>query len=254
MLADDWSAQITRRMGQSAKSATSRDRLSTIAEGSEETRSPLNRERVLRAAVALSDAHGIEALTMRKLGQELGVEAMSLYNHVANKEDVLNGMLDLVLEEIDLPASDIDWKTAIRASAMSAYTVLLRHPWACGQMLSAARTSQVRLRYMEALLRCLRQGGFSANMTHHAYHALDSHIAGFTLWEVHILMNLENLTETAATLMREPAMTAYPYLVEHIHQHIHPEDDGIESEFEFGLNLILEGLERLRDGSTDGRG
>jgi AcrR family transcriptional regulator len=211
-----------------------------------ESRLPLSRERVLRTAIGFADTHGIEALSMRKLGQALGVEAMSLYNHVANKDDVLDGMLDLVLEEIEVPARGIDWKVSIRASALSAYAVLLRHPWACSQMLSTARVSPARLRFMEGLLRCLREGGFSANMTHHAYHALDSHIAGFTLWVVNILANTDDLNKTAASFVETLSVEEYPYMVEHIHQHLNPPDDE-GSEFEFGLNLILDGLERMRD-------
>lgn len=114
-------------------------------------------------------------------------------------------------------------------------------------MLSTARVSPARLRFMEGLLRCLREGGFSANMTHHAYHALDSHIAGFTLWVVNIMTNTDDLNATAASFVETLSIEEYPYMVEHIHQHLNPPDDEEGSEFEFGLNLILDGLERMRD-------
>ncbi len=209
-----------------------------------EPRLPLNRERVLRAAIRLADATGIEALSMRKLGQELGVEAMSLYNHVANKDDILGGMVDIVVDEIELPADGADWKAAIRRTAISAYEVLLLHPWAANLVLSGPGLSYARLRYMNAILGCLRTGGFSAEMTDHAYHALDSHIMGFTLWQVGISAGLANIS-SVEDFLRELDQSAYPHLAEHAQQHMKgrsPEDEG---EFAFGLDLILDGLERL---------
>jgi AcrR family transcriptional regulator len=202
---------------------------------------------VLRAAIIIADTEGIESLTMRRLGQALGVEAMSLYNHVANKVDILNGITEMVMGEIELPSSDAGWKTAIRKSAISAHTVLLRHPWACSLMMSSDNDSSARLRWMEMVLRTLREAGFSAEMTHHAYHALDSHITGFTLWIVNLPAVGEELKDIAATFLREFSIDEYPYLVEHIEYHLREPSNGAKSEFEFGLDLILDGLERLRD-------
>jgi AcrR family transcriptional regulator len=210
-----------------------------------EPRPPLTRERVLRAAIELADEAGIEALSMRKLGQELGVEAMSLYNHVANKDDILGGMVDIVMGEIELPAAGAEWKAAIRSTAKSAYEVLLRHPWSASLVLSGPGVSYARLRYMDAVLGSLRNGGFSAEITDHAYHALDSHIMGFTLWQVGIsagLVNISSVTDFLEQLDQE----AYPHLAEHAQQHLKersPEDEG---EFAFGLDLILDGLERYQ--------
>ena len=211
------------------------------------SRAPLSRERVLRAAIDLADEAGIESLSMRKLGQALGVEAMSLYNHVANKDDILNGMVDIVVSEFELPSPGTDWKAAIRGIAISAHDVLVRHPWAASLMLSSTGASPARWRYMNTILGCLREAGLSADLTDHAYHALDSHITGFTLWQVQIQIDPEKLPDMAATFLRELPGDEYPYLVEHVYQHLKepsPEDEGA---FAFGLDLILDGLERIRD-------
>ncbi len=212
-----------------------------------EARAPLTRERVLRAAIGLADESGIESLSMRKLGQKLGVEAMSLYNHVANKDDILNAIVDMVVSEIEPPSPEADWKSALRHSARSAYEVLLRHPWAASLMLSGSGVSQARLRYMDALLGTLRKAGFSAEMTDHAYHALESHIMGFTLWVVG--MNLgsdDDVAALATSFLRDFPRDEMPHLAEHIEQHMKPRSPENEGEFAFGLDLILDGLERLR--------
>src|SRR5215467_11850699 len=146
-------------------------------------RAPLSRERVLRAALVIVDKGGLEALTMRQLGRALGVEAMSLYNHVANKEDVLDGLIDLMFSEIDLPCDGGDWKTAMRQRAISAREVLGRHRWAIGLMESRRSPGPATLRHHDAVLACLRQAGFSVEMTAHAYSLLDSYIYGFALQE-----------------------------------------------------------------------
>lgn len=212
-----------------------------------EPRLPLSKDRVLRAAIDLADAGGIESLTMRRLGQELGVEAMSLYYYVAKKEAVLDGIVDLVVSEMALPAEGGDWKTAIRACALSAHDVLLRHPWACSLMMSASGVRPARLRWMDSVLGCLREAGFSADLTHHAFHALDSHITGFTLWLVSLPAAGDELKDLAADFLRDFPFEEYPYLAEHIEQHLAESGHNDESEFEFGLNLILDGLERIRD-------
>jgi AcrR family transcriptional regulator len=220
------------------------------ADPSSQPRVPLSRERVLQAAIRLADQGGIESLTMRKLARALGVEAMSLYNHVANKGDLVDGIVDLVVSEIELP-STADWETAIRECAISAHEALLRHPWACSLVMSptTTRTARMpRLRYMEWLLGRLREAGFSPELTYHAYHALDSHILGFTLWQLgHSagaadIRGTQDLADLAATFLRDLRAGDYPYLAEHVEQHLAaPSDDG---GFEFGLGLILDGLKK----------
>jgi AcrR family transcriptional regulator len=213
-------------------------------------RLPLTRERILWAAIAVADASGIESLTMRKLGQALGVEAMSLYNHVANKNDMLSGMIDLVNDEIDLPAEGGEWKQALRAIAISAYRAYRRHAWVCEIMLGPEYVSSARFRYMEALLGCMRKAGFSADLTHHGYHALDSHITGFTLWVATINLSTDDLAELGVKFLKDFPRNQFPYVAEHIDLHIEEAKTGHGSgvsEFEFGLDLILDGLERLRD-------
>jgi AcrR family transcriptional regulator len=184
---------------------------------------------------------------MRKLAQELGVEAMSLYHYVAKKDDILDGIVGMVVGEIDLPSKEADWKAAIRLSAISAHEVLSRHPWACSLMLSSTAVLPARLRYMESLLATLRERGFSPELTHHAYHALDSHITGFTLWAASFQFDAEDLAELAATFLRELPADEYPHLAEHVEQHLVEASHEDEGEFAFGLDLILDGLERLRD-------
>src|SRR5688572_15062435 len=147
-----------------------------------ETRAPLNRERVLQAAMQLADQSGIDGLSMRKLAQELGVEAMSLYHYFARKEELLNAMLDSVFAEFERPDPAGDWRGAMRTSAISAHHTLLRHPWACQMLGEPTGPGRGRLEWMNTILGRLRTAGFSAKLTHHAYHAVDSHIIGFTLW------------------------------------------------------------------------
>jgi len=210
-------------------------------------RAPLNRDRVLRAAISLVDQDGIESLSMRKLGQALGVEAMSLYNHVASKDEILDGIADHVLSEIDLPATNADWEEAIWRCGISAHDTLAAHPWACTLIMSIPRLLPARLRYIDAVLGCLREAGFSATAAYHGYHALDSHILGFTLWEAGHAVSEDNAADFMA-FVPQLAQDGYPYLAEHAEQHlagIGPEEEG---EFEFGLRLIVDGLRRMRDG------
>lgn len=184
---------------------------------------------------------------MRRLAQALGVEAMSLYYHVANKDEILGGIVDRVLGEIELPPPETPWKVAIRTTALSAHDVLTRHPWAAALMLAGTQTSQARLRYMETLLGALRRGGFSAEMTDRAYHALESHISGFTLWIVQMDIDDESLPDLATRFMSTLPADEFPYLIEHIHQHLAPRPPSEEGDgaFAFGLDLILDGLERI---------
>jgi AcrR family transcriptional regulator len=211
-----------------------------------ENRVPLNRERVLRAAIVLADTAGIEALTMRNLGKAVGVEAMSLYNHVANKDDVLDGIVDLIVSEIELPSSHGEWKAAVQQSAISAHETLLRHPWAC-DLWTSRQIWSARLRFGDALLRSLRQAPFSKEITYHAYHVLESYIVGFTRQELsYTFVAAENLPDLATTFLRQISTTEYPYFAEHVMQHLEPDHGDIRA-FEFGLDLILDSLHRLRE-------
>jgi AcrR family transcriptional regulator len=208
-----------------------------------ERRVPLNKDLVLSAAIALVDRDGIESLSMRKLGQALGVEAMSLYNHVANKDDILDGIADQVLTEIVLPAAHADWEAAIWRCATSAHDALAAHPWACTLVMSTPRPLPARLRYMDSVLRCLRQARFPAAAAYHGYHALDSHILGFTLWEAgHAIANVDEIADFLPMLRSQ----GYPYLAEHAEQHLAGPGDQDTGEFEFGLRLIVDGLKRMR--------
>ncbi len=208
-------------------------------------RTPLTRERVLQAAITLADEGGLEALSMRKLAQELGVEAMSLYNHVANKDDIVNGIIELVASEIEPPADGVDWKTAIRQSSISAHEALSRHSWAATIWMSAGGISPRRLGYADAILRVLREAGFSADLTYHGYHSIAGHVQGFTLQELNFPYEREELKEMAARFLRDFPIDDYPDLAEHIRQHVEPRHEH-QGAFEFGLDLILDGLERLR--------
>jgi AcrR family transcriptional regulator len=218
------------------------------------SRQPLTKERVLAQAIALADAEGIEALTMRKLGRSLGVEAMSLYNHVANKGELVAAMVDSVVERFALP-DDGAWDAAIRRCAISAHDLLLEHPWACGLALIPTDVRLVggpRLRYMEWLLRRLREAGFSAEVAYSAYHTLDSHIFGFTLWQLGhaeaartVATGDDDLASLAERLIVQVRPT-HPYLAEHGEQHVAAGPDDGRREFEFGLDLILDGLKKLR--------
>ena len=201
---------------------------------------------MLRAALSLSDRGGIEALSMRKLAGKLGVEAMSLYNHVAGKDDILGGIVDLVASEIDLAPGDADWKAAMRRRAISAHEVLSRHPWAASLWMSGGTFGGARLQYAEAVLRGLREAGFSKDLIYHAFHVLQSHVLGFTLQERTIALDAEELEELAARFLREFPADEHPEFAEHVRQHMEP-GDAHQGTFEFGLDLILDGLERLRD-------
>ena len=210
-------------------------------------RTPLNRERVLRAAVAVADEAGIESLSMRRLGQELGVEAMSLYNHAANKDDLLNGITDLVLGEIELPDGEEDWKSALRRHAISAHDVLVAHRWACRLALSPDTVSIASVRRADWMLQQLRDGGFSPDVTYHAYHALDAHILGFTLWQLgHGIVDAEHLRELAAEFFSRFGPDEYPYLREHAEQHFAGFGSEGKGAYELVLDLILDGIERER--------
>ena len=210
------------------------------------SRAPLSRERILHAALELVDEGGIDSLSMRKLGQKLGFEAMSLYNHVANKDDVIDGILDLVLAEGDLPAPDGAWDTAVRESAISVHAALQRHPWACSLVMAPGHIRPARMEYMNALLGRLREAGFSRDETYHAYHVLDGHIFGYSLYETSHSYSDEDAAEFEGSLDRFLPIDKYPYLNEHGKQHLTEGPHREVSAFAFGLDLILDGLRKLR--------
>ncbi|MGA7909932.1 MAG: TetR/AcrR family transcriptional regulator C-terminal domain-containing protein [Candidatus Dormiibacterota bacterium] len=210
-------------------------------------RAPLSRERVLRAAMVLADRGGIESLTMRNLGQKLGVEAMSLYNHVANKNDILDGMVDVAFSEIDLPSAGSDWKAAMRDRAISTREMLIRHPWAVGLMESRSTAGPATLRHHDSVIGSLRKAGFSIDMSAHAYSVMDSYIYGFALQQVNLPPGArEQAPDVAQAFLRQFRADEYPHLAEMVVEHAMKPGYDYGNEFGFGLDLILDGLERLR--------
>jgi AcrR family transcriptional regulator len=226
-----------------------------VAQPEARKRTPLTRERVLQAAVALADERGIETLTMRNLGQELGVEAMSLYNHVAGKEAILDGAIELVVGEIlegvedETLSGPAEWKTVTRRRILAAREVMLRHRWAPKVLETRNEMSAVVLRYYDGLLGLMFAGGFSADLAHHAMHALGSRALGFTqeLYEEADDVPAETVSAMAIQMAGE-----YPNLAEMLKVVTHDADTTLgwcddQFEFEFGLDLLLDGLERQRD-------
>ena len=205
----------------------------------------MTRERVLQAAIHLADKEGIESVSMRKLAQQLGVEAMSLYNHVANKDDVLDGMADLVVAKIELPEPGGDWKKAIRKRAHSAHEVLLRHPWASMLIVSRLNIGPAMLRYVNATLGCLREAGFSYQLADRAWNAIDSHIYGFTLQELNFPLERSDYASAARGFLPMLPAEQYPYMRELTQLVADGAHQGVH-QFEFGLELLLDGLEKLR--------
>jgi AcrR family transcriptional regulator len=211
---------------------------------------PLSKARVLGAAVALADEGGVDALSMRRLAQELGVVPMALYKHVANKDEMLGGMIDVVVGEIDPPLSGTDWKTAIRQRVLSARSALLRHPWASQVIESRTDPTPAVLKYMDSMVGMFRAGGFSVDLTHHAMHAMGSRLLGFS-------QELFDDTADAGpeldpVMLREMA-NGYPHITEMVMAITHDDESVVgtgcddQFEFEFALDLMLDGLERLRD-------
>jgi AcrR family transcriptional regulator len=220
--------------------------------GARTPRIPLSRERVLHAAVAFADTNGLEGLSMRKLGEAVGVEAMSLYGHVANKDDLLDGMIDVVFGEIDLPSLTEDWKAAMRGRAVSIRRVLSRHRWAIGLMESRMAPGVATLRHHDAVLGCFRNAGFSLQATAHAYSVLDSYIYGFALQERGLPFDTPDETaELAQAILEHFPAEEYPHLAELTTEHVLRPGYDYGEEFEFGLDLILDGLERLSQASSE---
>ena len=214
-------------------------------------REPLNRERVLRAAVDLADREGIDALSMRRLGQELGVEAMSLYNHVGGKDDLLDGMVDVIIGEIEPAPESGPWQQAARDRILSARRTMRRHPWASAVIVSRTQASQVIMRYMDTMAGILRRGGFSVDLLHHAFHALGSRVLGFSQELYDDSSDLAAGDEMQAVMLAQMAKE-YPHITEIVQQVMHDDATVVGTgcddqwEFEFALDLILDGLERLR--------
>jgi AcrR family transcriptional regulator len=225
--------------------------MTTQSEPRSTPRTPLTRQRVLHAAVALADRNGVGSLSMRKLAQELGVEAMSLYHHVAKKDDVLDGIVDIVFSEIDLP-EDGDWKAAMRERAISAREALRRHPWAIGLMESRSSPGPATLRDYDAVLRVLRTAGFTVEMAAHAFSLLDSYIYGFALQETSLPFETsEELVDVAQTILESLPADEYPYLTEMVEHALQP-GYAFAAEYEVGLDLILDGIARAHEAAASG--
>ncbi|MCU1635024.1 MAG: hypothetical protein JWQ68_263 [Cryobacterium sp.] len=210
------------------------------------SRAPVTRDRAVRIAVSLADAGGIESLSMRKLAGELGVEAMSLYYHVKSKEDILDGMVEVVVGEMALATPGEHWKTAMRKRAESERSVLGQHPWAISLMDS--RTTQATLKYHDAMVGALREAGFSMAMAAHAMSLVDSYVHGFALQEASLPLNgAGDISEaTEAVLAQQEMMSGtYPHLAEMAGTLILQPGYAYGNEFEFGMRVILDGIERI---------
>jgi AcrR family transcriptional regulator len=201
---------------------------------------------VVRAAIALADSRGLASVTMRKAARKLGVEAMSLYHYVTDREDLLDGMVDSIIGEIQLPSGD-DWRTAMRQRAISARQVLLAHRWAIGVLDSRSAPGPLTLRHREAVLASLKGGGFSMAMTAHAFVVLDSFIYGFVLQEVSLpIVSTEEFSPMAETVLRDLPVEQYPNLNQMTLEFSQRPDYEFGNEYEVGLDLILDALERIR--------
>jgi AcrR family transcriptional regulator len=217
---------------------------------SREDRAPLSRERVLRGAVSVADASGIGSLTMRSLARELGVKPMSLYYYVANKDEILDGIVDVVFGEIELPSPGGDWRSEMRRRATSARSVLRRHPWAIGLMESRALPGPATLRHHDATIGTLRGAGFSVQMTAHAYALIDSYVYGFALQEAALpFKGPETVAEVAEPIARQMPAGEYPHFTEMVSELILTPGYDFGNEFEFGLAVILDALTRSIPGN-----
>jgi AcrR family transcriptional regulator len=217
--------------------------------GRAQPRAPLSRDLVLQTALKLADQGGLESLSMRKLGQELGVEAMALYYHFANKDEIVDGIVDLVFREIDLPVAGADWKPAMRRRATSLRDALLRHRWAIGLMEARRNPGPANLRHHDAVIGNLRAAGFDMKLVAHAYSALDAYIYGFALTKMNLPFDSGDDVAAMAQDMLEPFRVGeYPNLVAFITEHAMKPGYDFGNEFEYGLDLLLDGLAATRDG------
>jgi AcrR family transcriptional regulator len=222
-----------------------------VTEEDRAARTPLSRERVVRTAVAVADAHGVDAVSMRRVAHELGVDPMSLYNHVANKEDLLDGMANLVVAEIDLTPAGDEWKPALRARVLEAREMLSRHPWAAQVIETRSTAAPAILQYFEAALGILRDGGFSLDLAHHSLHALGSRLLGFSQ-ELFDDSGAFADPEVAALQARQmagdfPNLSAMMLKISHDEATVVGSGCDDRVEFLFALDLVLDGLERLRN-------
>jgi len=208
------------------------------------SREPLSRQTVLEAALAIADADGLNSLSMRKLGAAVGVEAMSLYNHVKNKGDLVTAITDKVWAQAEIDTDGEPWRPALRRIAISVHESLMRHPWACG--LQTPGIPPARLRYIDTCLAHLTEGGFSPDVIYHAHHVIDGHIFGFTQQMIDFALAPQLADGSIFDMVRAAAGGEVPHLITHIEAHAYEAQHGTESGFEFGLDLILEGLERAK--------
>ena len=215
----------------------------TSTEDAPAERVPLSRDRVLHGAMAVADAGGIGALTIRTLAQSLGVKPMSVYYYVDSKDEILDAIVDLVFAEIDLPVAGGPWRVEMARRANSARQVLRRHPWATALLQSRTNPGPATLRHHNAVIGSLREGGFSVEQTAHAFALIDSYVYGFALSEYALPINgPETVAEVAGSMMKHFPVDDYPYLFEFTMQHVMQPGYDFGKEFEFGLNLILDGL------------
>lgn len=213
-----------------------------------EPRPALSRDRVLRSAISIADREGLEALSMRKLGKTMQVEAMSLYNHVANKEDLIDGIVDMVFGEIELPPDCGEWKESLRRRAISVYEALRRHPWAIALMQSRVKPGPATLRHHDSVIGCLRTAGFTIGMAAHAVSVMDGYIYGFALQQRNLpLQSSGEVAAVAENILQALPADEYPHLSEMINEHALKPGYDYASKFEFGLDLILDGLARLKN-------
>ncbi|HEX6150679.1 TetR/AcrR family transcriptional regulator [Nocardioides sp.] len=210
------------------------------------SRAPWTREQLLRAAIDLADEDGIDSLSMRRLSRELGGGTMSLYNHISNKDDLLDGMIDAVFSEIELPDSAPGWQDAMRHRARSMREAMTRHPWAIGLMESRQTPGPATLSHHDAVIKCLLDAGFPLSLAAHAFAALDSYIYGFALQEKSLSFGTpEETSELAKAFLRQFPTQEYPHLAKLTIEHVMQPGYDYGDEYEFGLGLILDGLERL---------
>ena len=223
--------------------------MATSAPTDRRSRDRLSRERVLRAAIAHADAYGLEALSMRTLAEALEVAPMALYRHVADKEDLIDAMVDAVFAEIGVPAGGGDWRTSMRRRAIAVRDALARHRWAIGLMESRRHPGPASLRHHDAVIGRLRAAGFSMALTAHAYSLLDAYIYGFALTKLNLpFESAEEVADVATEMLAPFAANEYPNLVEFITDHAMQAGFDHGGEFEYGLDLLLDGLDRVRAG------
>ena len=211
-------------------------------------RAGLSREQVLAAAVTYADREGLSSLSMRRLGEELGVEAMSLYTYVSGKDDLLDGMVDAVFAEIELPGPRTGWRNAVRRRTVAAREVLRAHPWAAALMNSRSAPGVHTLRHLDVVLGYFRRGGFTVAQTAHAISAVDAYLYGFALTDVSLPFDTpEETAELAEQILSGMPAEEFPYLRELTTEHVLQPGYDYGAEFELGLDLVLDGLARLLD-------